>query len=129
MINLGLVAAGGALGACVRYLAGAAWMSSFGSTRAWLATAGINVTGSFLMGVLAGWLAFRGHGAATDRLRLLLGTGVLGGFTTFSTFSLDAGLLIERRSYGLAAAYVGGSVALGLAGLFAGLMLSRRAFA
>ncbi len=129
MINLALVAAGGALGACLRYLAGVAWIGAGGAARGFLATAAINVAGSLAMGLLVGWLALKGAGASTDRLRLLLATGVLGGFTTFSSFSLEAVLLMERRAYATAATYVGGSVALGLAALFAGLILSRRAFA
>ena len=89
------------------------------------ATALINVTGSLLMGLLVGWLAFRAQAAWTPPLRLFLATGVLGGYTTFSTFSLEAVTLIERNAYGAAVAYVGGSVGLGIAGLFAGLALMR----
>ncbi len=130
MFNLLLVAGGGALGAVARYLAGLAWIRSGGVTRPWLATAGVNVTGSLLMGLLVGWLVGRGAGGpATDRLRLFLATGVLGGFTTFSSFSLEAVLLMEKRAWAEAAGYVGGSVASGLLGLTAGLLLSRRVFA
>ena len=130
MLNLGLVALGGAFGAGARYLLGAAWVAQAGAVRGPWATAGINVAGSLAMGVLVGWLAHRASGGpAFDRLRLLLATGVLGGFTTFSSFSLEAVLLLERRAYAAAGAYVVGSVALGLAGLAAGLILSRRAFA
>ena len=129
MIELGLVAVGGAAGACARYLTAVAWASAGGAARGFLATAGINVVGSLLMGVLVGWLAHRGGGVATDRLRLLIGTGVLGGFTTFSSFSLEAVLLLERRAYATAAGYVGGSMALGLLALLAGLLLARRAWA
>lgn len=130
MLNLGLVALGGACGACLRYLCGVAWVAQAGPTRGPWATAAINVSGSLAMGVLIGWLAHRAAGgASTDRLRLLLATGALGGFTTFSSFSLEAVLLIERRAYAAAGGYVAGSVALGLGGLFAGLVLSRRIFA
>lgn len=90
-----------------------------------LATLLINVSGSFAMGLLAGWFAFRGD--ASQQWRLFLTTGVLGGYTTFSTFSLDAALLYERGQLGQAAAYVGGSVVLGLAALMAGLALVRSA--
>jgi CrcB protein len=83
----------------------------------------VNVVGSFLIGLLAGYFAYRT--GLNQHLRLFLTTGILGGFTTFSTFSLDAALLVERHSYGLAAAYVIGSVALALAGLFLGLALFR----
>lgn len=88
-------------------------------------TAIVNVTGSFLMGLLAGYFLFRP--GVPQHLRLFLTTGVLGGFTTFSAFSLDAALLVERHSYGLAAAYVLGSVLSSLAALFAGLALFRGA--
>jgi fluoride exporter len=85
----------------------------------------VNIVGSFLMGVLAGYFAFRpGVG---QHMRLFLTTGILGGFTTFSAFSLDAALLIERHAYALAAGYVAGSVAASLAALFFGLALFRSA--
>jgi CrcB protein len=85
----------------------------------------VNVLGSFLMGVLAGYFAFRpGVG---QHMRLFLTTGILGGFTTFSAFSLDAALLIERHAYALAAGYVAGSVAASLSALFFGLALFRSA--
>jgi CrcB protein len=83
----------------------------------------VNVAGSFAMGLLAGWFAFRP--GAPQEMRLFLTTGVLGGFTTFSAFSLDAALLIERNAYSLVAAYVAGSVAASLAALFLGLALFR----
>ena len=88
-----------------------------------LATLLINVTGSLAMGLLVGWLAFRGE--ASQHWRLVLATGVLGGYTTFSAFSLDAVLLWERGQPGAAAFYVAGSVAFSLAGLVAGLWLAR----
>ncbi len=84
-----------------------------------------NVTGSLLMGVLAGYFAFRSGGAAQP-WQLFLTTGILGGYTTFSAFSLDAVLLYERGAIGLAALYVGGSVALSIVGLIAGLALARQ---
>lgn len=83
----------------------------------------INVTGSTAMGLIAGYLAFKG--GASQPWRLFLMTGILGGYTTFSAFSLDAALLYERGELGLAALYVTGSVALSIAGLFAGLALVR----
>ena len=83
----------------------------------------VNVAGSFVMGLLAGYFLFRpGIG---QHWRLFLTTGVLGGFTTFSSFSLDAALLIERHSFGLAAGYVVGSVAASLSALFFGLAVFR----
>jgi CrcB protein len=83
----------------------------------------VNVLGSFLMGLLAGYFAFRM--GLPQHMRLFLTTGVLGGFTTFSAFSLDAALLIERHAYWLAAAYMAGSVAASVLALFAGLSIFR----
>jgi fluoride exporter len=83
----------------------------------------VNVVGSFAMGLFAGYFAFRpGIG---QHVRLFLTTGVLGGFTTFSAFSLDTALLVERHAWGLAAGYAVGSVAAGLSALFLGLALFR----
>lgn len=79
----------------------------------------VNVVGSLAMGLLAGYFAYRT--GLPQHYRLFLTTGILGGFTTFSAFSLDAALLVERHAYGLAAAYVAVSVAVSLAALFAGL--------
>lgn len=83
----------------------------------------VNVAGSFAMGVLAGYFAYR-PGVA-QHLRLFLTTGVLGGFTTFSAFSLDAALLVERHAFGLALGYMAGSVAASLSAMFFGLALFR----
>src|SRR4051812_6738477 len=83
----------------------------------------VNVAGSFLMGLLAGYFAFR-PGVA-QHMRLFLTTGILGGFTTFSAFSLDTALLIERHAWGLAAGYAVGSVAASVSALFFGLALLR----
>jgi len=104
--------------AAVRLAPGAAWP--------W-ATLTVNVVGGFLMGLLVGWLALRA-GAGQENIRVLGAVGVLGGFTTFSAFSLETALMIERREYGLAGAYVLLSVLLAVAALMAGLMLARRAF-
>ena len=83
----------------------------------------VNIAGSFLMGLLAGYFAFRpGVG---QHVRLFLTTGILGGFTTFSAFSLDAALLVERHAYAMAAGYVMGSVAASVAALFLGLAIFR----
>ena len=99
-----------------------------GASRLWGAgfpwgTLIVNVAGSFAMGLLAGFFASRL--GIPQHVRLFLTTGILGGFTTFSTFSLDTALLIERHSYGLAAGYVLGSVLAGLIALFFGLSLFR----
>ncbi len=83
----------------------------------------VNVVGSFLMGLLAGYFAFRP--GSSQHLRLFLTTGMLGGFTTFSAFSLDTALLVERHAYGMAAGYAVGSVAASVAALFFGLAVFR----
>jgi CrcB protein len=85
----------------------------------------INVLGSTAMGFVAGWFAFRGE--VLPDLRLFLATGILGGFTTFSAFSLDTALLMERGETLAAAAYVVGSVVLSVLGLFIGLWAMRAA--
>lgn len=83
----------------------------------------VNVAGSFAMGVLAGYFAFRP--GISQHWRLFLTTGLLGGFTTFSAFSLDTALLVERHSYGLAAGYAVGSVAASISALFLGIAMFR----
>ena len=99
-----------------------------GAARLWgfdfpYGTLVVNVFGSFLMGLLAGYFAFRpGVG---QHARLFLTTGILGGFTTFSAFSLDSALLVERHAYGLAAGYAVGSVAASVSALFLGLAVFR----
>src|SRR3982751_4342401 len=85
----------------------------------------VNIAGSFAMGLLAGYFAFRP--GLNQHLRLFLTTGMLGGFTTFSAFSLDTALLVERHAHALAAGYVAGSVAAGVGALFLGLALFRGA--
>jgi CrcB protein len=85
----------------------------------------VNVLGSFAMGLLAGYFAYRA--GVPQHVRLVLTTGVLGGFTPVSTFALVAAVLIERHAYGAAAGYVVGSVAAALAGLFFGLAVFRSA--
>ena len=127
MQTLILVAAGGASGAVMRYLLGAQALRTLGG--AWpYGTLVANVLGGLLMGVLAGALALRG-GPEAEKWRLLLGVGVLGGFTTFSAYSLEVALMLERRAYGQAAIYSLGSVVLSVAALFVGVYLVRRLFA
>lgn len=114
-----LVAVGGGVGAAARHVVGLASLRVLGPGFPY-GTMIVNVLGSLLMGLLIEWLARRGA-----PLRPLLATGVLGGFTTFSTFSLDAVALWERGEGGAAALYVAASVALGLGGLIAGLAVGR----
>lgn len=118
------VAFGGALGASARHLANVAAMRLLGPGFPW-ATVAVNVAGSFLMGVLVVVLAQRD----ATRLAPFLMTGVLGGFTTFSAFSLDALTLWERGQAGAASAYVLGSVAASLAAIVAGMAVARAGFA
>ena len=123
-----LVAIGGGLGSWLRYIVSRMTVSLIGPIRAsdfpW-ATLSVNVLGSFAMGLLVGWLARFGDGS--QDLRLLIGVGLLGGFTTFSSFALEFALFIERGAIGSALTYVGLSLVAGFAGLFLGLMLMRSA--
>ena len=122
-----LVAVGGATGAMARYALGVQALRLWGP--GWpFGTFIANLSGGLLMGVLAGYLAHRG-GADQERLRVLLGVGVLGGFTTFSAFSLETALMIERRTYGQAFTYAVASVLLSVSALFVGLLLARKVFA
>jgi CrcB protein len=118
-----LVFVGGGLGATLRHLINLTCARCLGTGFPW-GTFIINITGSTVMGLIAGYLAFKGE--ASQHWRLFLMTGVLGGYTTFSAYSLDAALLYERGELGPAALYVVGSVALSIAGLFGGLALVRQ---
>jgi CrcB protein len=117
-----IVFLGGGVGAAIRHGINIAGLRALGPDFPY-ATFFINVTGSIVMGGAAAYFAFKG--GATQHWRLFLTTGVLGGYTTFSTFSLDAALLYERDQYVAAAIYVIGSVVLAIAGLFAGLAVVR----
>jgi CrcB protein len=117
-----IVFLGGGIGAALRHGVNVLSARLLGTAFPY-ATMFENVTGSLVMGLLAGYFAFKGD--ASQSWRLFLTTGILGGYTTFSAFSLDAALLYQRGELGLAALYVIGSVALSIAGLFAGLALVR----
>jgi CrcB protein len=117
-----IVFLGGGLGAALRHGINLAAARALGTAFPY-GTLLINITGSFIMGLVAAYFAFKGD--ASQHWRLFLTTGILGGYTTFSAFSLDAALLYERGEIGMAALYVIASVALSIVGLFAGLALVR----
>ena len=118
-----IVFLGGGIGAALRHGINLVMPRLLGTAFPY-ATLFENISGSLIMGVLAAYFAFKGD--ATQHWRLFLTTGILGGYTTFSAFSLDTALLYERGELGLAALYVGVSVALSIGGLFAGLALVRQ---
>ncbi len=118
-----IVFLGGGIGAAMRHGVNFAGLRIMGPNFPY-ATLFINVTGSIIMGLAAAYFAFKSGGS--QHWRLFLTTGILGGYTTFSAFSLDAALLYERGQLGLSALYVSASVALSIAGLFAGLWLMRQ---
>ena len=122
-----LVFVGGGGGAVARHLVGQQAMRLFGSGWPY-GTLFVNVAGGLLLGLLAGWLAHR-VGGSQQRWALFLGVGVLGGFTTFSAFSLETVLMLQRKAFGSAALYVAASVLLSLSALWLGLMIARRLFA
>ena len=115
------VAAGGAIGAALRFLAGVGVLRVFGQTGFPVAIISVNVIGSFLMGVFVVLAAHRGLTALSPFVM----TGLLGGFTTFSAFSLEAVTLYERGAVGQAALYVALSVGASIAALVAGLWVAR----
>ena len=119
------VALGGAIGSLLRYQAGRGmtrWLGVEAVTSFPWATLAVNVVGSLAMGLLAGWLARSGQGG--EQWRLFLGVGVLGGFTTFSAFSLEMMMLIERQPL-QAVTYALVSVLAGLTALYLGLIVMR----
>ncbi len=120
------VGIGGAIGAMLRYAVGLAFIQRFGPGFPW-GTFAINVSGSFLIGVIAQLALTRSFGV-TPAVRLFAATGVLGGYTTFSTFSLDTMVLIGDGALSLSAAYALGSVAAGLLAAYAGQILARMSF-
>jgi CrcB protein len=126
-MNWLLVAAGGALGSLARYAVGREALRVFGSGWPY-GTLIVNIVGGFLMGALAGWLAYA-MPVGQERWRLTLGVGLLGGFTTFSAFSLETAIMIERRAYGEAGLYAILSLSLSVLALMAGMYMVRRVVA
>ena len=117
-----IVFLGGGIGAALRHGVNLAAARVAGIAFPY-GTLTVNVVGSLVMGLIAAYFAFRGD--ASQHWRLFLTTGILGGFTTFSAFSLDVALLYERGEFGVAALYVAVSVAISIAALFAGFALVR----
>ena len=122
MYHLFLAAAGGAIGAGARHLVNTLALRLLGPNFPW-GTLAVNLLGCLAMGVIVEVIARRF--GASNEMRLFVATGILGGFTTFSAFSLDAVLLWERGAVAACVAYVGLSVLGSLAALFAGLWLAR----
>ncbi|WP_300542307.1 fluoride efflux transporter CrcB [Maricaulis sp.] len=132
MYNLLLIGAGGALGAIARHLVGQAalrWLGPAMPLGVPWGTLTANVLGGLAMGLLVGWLALAGRGEPDHYIRLAGAVGFLGGFTTFSAYSLELALMIERKSYAVAFGYAAGSVLLALGAVFAGLIVMRKVLA
>jgi fluoride exporter len=119
-----IVFLGGGIGAALRHLVNMAVARLAGTAFPWH-TFIINVTGSFVMGCFAAWLAFKAGAGWSQHIRLFLTTGICGGYTTFSAFSLDTVMLWERGHVWPAIGYVAGSVVLSILGLVLGLSLVR----
>ncbi|MVA97520.1 fluoride efflux transporter CrcB [Nitratireductor sp. CAU 1489] len=122
MKDIAIIAAGGAIGASLRHLTGVLFLRLLGPGFPW-ATLTVNIVGGFAMGLLVELLARRV--GASPELRLFMATGLLGGFTTFSAFSLEVALLWERGALCLAALYLAASVIGAVGALFCGLWLAR----
>ena len=116
------VMVGGAIGAGARHLVGQILLARLGPGFPWW-TLSVNIAGSLMMGLLIGWLARSG---GSDQARLFLRVGVLGGFTTFSSFSMEFWTLFERGQMAQAAAYVGASVIIGIAACGVGMATIRQ---
>jgi fluoride exporter len=123
LAHIGWIFLGGGIGSALRYGVGRATLALYGPGYP-LGTVAVNVLGCTLMGVLAEWLAWRDTGIDAS-VKLFLTAGLLGGFTTFSAFALDAISLWQRGETLTAAAYVAGSVLLSIAGFLVGMALTR----
>lgn len=117
-----LAAAGGAIGSAGRYLINIGSAALLGMSFPW-GTLIVNIAGSFIMGLVIALAALKL--TLPNEMRVFIVTGILGGFTTFSAFSLDFAVLFERKEYGIAALYAASSVGLSLLAIFAGLYLVR----
>ena len=127
MMNILLIGAGGALGAISRHYVGQLALRTMGSGQPW-GTLSVNILGGLLMGLLVGWLAATERADATS-IRLLATVGFLGGFTTFSAFSLEMLRMLETRAWMTAFAYAAGSVILSVGAVMIGLMIMRKVWA
>lgn len=127
MMQILMVALGGALGAVARYGAGITAVRLFGTGNWPLATFSVNLIGGLLIGLVTGWIAFKGT-AHAETVRLFAVVGVLGGFTTFSAFSLELVQMLERREMATAALYALASVILSVVAVFVGLTIMRKVF-
>lgn len=121
--HLLLAALGGAIGSAGRFSVGALMLKVMGPGWPW-GTYTVNILGSLLMGLVIGWFAHKGGSGGSAQI--LFATGVLGGFTTFSAFSLETARMIETKAYTNAALYAGSSVILGVLMVFAGLFIMRK---
>ena len=127
MMQILLVAIGGALGAVARYGAGLT-MARLCGTGGWpWGTFAVNLIGGLLIGLVTGWIAFKAQ-AGSESVRLFAVVGVLGGFTTFSAFSLELVQMLERREMAMAAGYALASVFLSVVAVFVGLIIMRKVF-
>ncbi|NTJ42347.1 fluoride efflux transporter CrcB [Agrobacterium larrymoorei] len=125
MLNIVLVAIGGAIGSVARYLVGVFGTRLMGPNFPW-ATLTVNVVGAFLIGLTVELVARRFNASA--EMRVFLVTGILGGFTTWSSFTLDAVVLFERGALGMSALYILSSLLVSFTAIFAGLALGRALF-
>ena len=114
---------GGAIGSGLRFSVGALMLRTMGPGWPW-GTFTVNLVGSLIMGLVMGWFAFKGSGGGS--VQIFIATGILGGFTTFSAFSLETSRMIETKAYAQAALYAGSSVILGVSMVFAGLFIMRK---
>jgi len=122
MTNILWVAAGGAIGACLRHVSGMIALRIMGSGFPW-GTLLVNVTGSLVMGLFIAWMTKKT--GTSNEIRLFVATGILGGFTTFSAFSLDVANMIERGAMAHALGYITASVIISVIAIFIGLWFGR----